>query len=686
MRTQRILATVVLALALASAVSLGAQSRSAEVEFKAAEQKELAKGDLPGAIKDYERIAKGSDRALAAQAVLRIAGIRAKLGDAEARKVYERVVREFPEQTAAVAAARAYLGSPSATPHLVRSKHEVEFAKQLPTTSRISADGRYLSIAGDDGVLLIRDLRTGQMRPVTGTPKERGYADAAFGTFSRDGKQLVFAASGTPLTRTELRVIDLQQGGIPKSRTVFSERLIQPWGWTPDGKSIVVGVIRDDQTRHVGIVSVADGSYRDLKAFAGVNNSVLVSPDGKYVATDVAVESGNIQRDLVVIATESGQQTPRLEHPADDRVMGWSPDSRYLIFSSNRNTGSQALYAQLLVNGQPQGVPRLLEKEWGSVIPFGVSSAGALFYRPAQSASTNATDIRIVAFDFERGQAASPSALVHEERRGSVDGPGWSRDGKFLAYRLLDPDGQRASIIVRSLETGGSRAFPLTFAINGGVKWHPDGKSLLVAQVGDARDPGVFRIDAATGEATRIANGMNVAVSPDGTTLYFRQPQPATPAGSGEVRIVARNLASGAEREVIRRPLGPGFQLSPDGRYFAQHLAQATTGRMMLIVPVDGTAPREVPLPRTNLAFLSWTPDSRSVLFRANDTSDEVWQVAMDGKATKLDFVSADLRVPGNWTVHPDKRQIAYTSVASVGQQESGLWVLENFLSVLDGK
>ena len=682
MRRRQIPATLMLVLVLAGAVSLAAQSRSAEVEFKAAEQKELVRGDLKGAIKDYERIAKGSNRTLAAQAVLRIAGIHAKLGDAEARKVYERVVSQFPEQTAAVATARARLGSLSGTAHAIQGRREVEFAKgPLPSTFKMSPDGRYLSTTGDNGELITRDLRTGQTRPVTGTAKERGYEFASFGTFSPDGKQMVFLASGSPLTRGELRIVDLQERGIPRARKLFGEEA-KPYGWTPDGKSIVVGIVRDDRSRHLGLVTVADGSYRELKPF--FDDPVFLSPDGKYVANAIATAPGNGPRDLVVFAIENGQQVPRLEHPADDRVMGWSPDSRHLIFSSDRNTGSPALYAQLIAGGQPQGVPVLLQKDWAQVYPVAISSSGALFYRAPGTTST-ATDIRIVAFDFERGQPASPSMLLHEERRGSVDSPGWSRDGKSLAYRLLHPGGQRASLIVRSLETGDSREFPLGFDINGNVKWHPDGKSLLVAQVAGARDPGVFRVDAATGEMTRIGNGMNVAVSPDGTTLYFRQPQPATAAGPGDVRIVARTLVSGVEREVIRRPLGPGFSLSPDGRYFAQHFIQARLDNRMLIVPVDGTAPREVPLPRTNLGFLTWTPDGRSILFGANDSS-EMWQVAMDGRATKLNFIPEDWRAPGAWALHPDRRQVAYTSVASVGQQESGLWVLENFLSVLDPK
>ena len=184
--------------------------------------------------------------------MLRIAGIHVKLGDAAARKVYERVVSEFSEQTAAVATARARLGSLAGPARVVRSKHEVEFVKgELSPTVRVSADGRYISMTGDNGELAVRDLRTGQTRFLTGTPKERGYEFASFGTFSQDGKQMAFTASGSPLTRSEIRVVHLQERGIPKPRTIFSERSIQPWGWTPDGTSIVVSVIRDLTPREI---------------------------------------------------------------------------------------------------------------------------------------------------------------------------------------------------------------------------------------------------------------------------------------------------------------------------------------------------------------------------------------------------------------------------------------------------
>src|SRR4030095_1541515 len=98
------------ALAFTSGVLLMAQSsRSAEIQFKAAQQREVIEGDLKGAIKEYERLAKGKDRALAAQALLRMAECYQKLGSADARRTYERLVREFADQTQAVAIARSHL-------------------------------------------------------------------------------------------------------------------------------------------------------------------------------------------------------------------------------------------------------------------------------------------------------------------------------------------------------------------------------------------------------------------------------------------------------------------------------------------------------------------------------------------------------------------------------------------------
>jgi len=79
---------------------------SSEVALRAAIQKEVVDGDLGGAIRMYEAIAEGGNPATAAQALLRMGRCYERLGDPEARKVYQRVLTQFAGQKEAAQEAR----------------------------------------------------------------------------------------------------------------------------------------------------------------------------------------------------------------------------------------------------------------------------------------------------------------------------------------------------------------------------------------------------------------------------------------------------------------------------------------------------------------------------------------------------------------------------------------------------
>src|SRR5512139_1043769 len=74
---------------------------------------ELVDGDLRGAIAIDERILglPGVPRAVAARALLHLGECHEKLGHAEARKAYERLVREFADQAEEAERARARLAA-----------------------------------------------------------------------------------------------------------------------------------------------------------------------------------------------------------------------------------------------------------------------------------------------------------------------------------------------------------------------------------------------------------------------------------------------------------------------------------------------------------------------------------------------------------------------------------------------
>ena len=93
-----------------------ASDASAQVALRAAIKIETIDGNLKGAIEVYAKIVAQypNSRRVAAEALARMAGCYEHLGAAqadEARKVYERIVREFSDQTALVAQAQARLSA-----------------------------------------------------------------------------------------------------------------------------------------------------------------------------------------------------------------------------------------------------------------------------------------------------------------------------------------------------------------------------------------------------------------------------------------------------------------------------------------------------------------------------------------------------------------------------------------------
>ena len=105
---------VAVALSLTGSAISAAQSSQSGILLESARQKETLEGDLRGAIRIYQDIVNRfgrSDRAAAASAMLRIAECYERLGDPQGSQIYQRLMAEYPEQTAAVATARTRLAS-----------------------------------------------------------------------------------------------------------------------------------------------------------------------------------------------------------------------------------------------------------------------------------------------------------------------------------------------------------------------------------------------------------------------------------------------------------------------------------------------------------------------------------------------------------------------------------------------
>src|ERR1051326_9068684 len=164
---------VAITLIVLTVALLAQNSRPAEVELRAAQQKAEVEGDLSGAIKQYQAITTKykNDRGIVAMALVRMAECYEKLGDTESRKLYQRVVREYADVQDQAAVAKARLDKQGNA--LASDGH----GKRLLCSDcgdyedTISADGRYVAFADyATGDAAIRDLFTGETKRVTAKP------------------------------------------------------------------------------------------------------------------------------------------------------------------------------------------------------------------------------------------------------------------------------------------------------------------------------------------------------------------------------------------------------------------------------------------------------------------------------------------------------------------------------------
>jgi Tol biopolymer transport system component len=158
--------------------------------------------------------------------------------------------------------------------------------------------------------------------------------------WSPDGRSLVFGHNQTG--KTELFVVDVDGGRMRRLTTNASGQDYRP-AWSPDGSSIAFG--RDAGLADLWVVDAGGSSARSLTSFRdgsvdeGVDHPAW-SPDGKSIAFDVAkTDSGRFgsSADIYMVRMDSGEVTPLVDTPADERAPTWSPDGSKIAFLSNQD-------------------------------------------------------------------------------------------------------------------------------------------------------------------------------------------------------------------------------------------------------------------------------------------------------------------------------------------------------------
>ena len=690
----------VLALALSSA-----GQQSAEQLYKSGLYEEEVGGNLQKAIGIYQDLLKRfpDSRSIAAMAQLHIGLCHQKLGTKEAEKAFQKVVDNYPEQSEAVREAKEklflLLGSRSLmkTGDAEFKLRQVWAGPEVDILGAVSPDGRYLSfvdwVTGD---LAIRELATGKNRRLTNKgPWTKSPEFALFSKWAPDSQRIVYQW-WTKDETYELRIIDIND---PTPRVLYrnqgKEDYVHPFDWSSDGRSILAGFYRvenssAEEISQLGLISVTEGSVKALKTHFEIQSAILkpwgfvFSPDGKYIAYDIPQENeADEKRDIFLLSVDGGTEIPLIEHPAVDTVIAWTPDSKGLLFNSDR-TGTQDVWFIRIAEGKPQGNPELIKPGVGPILPMGITSQGALFY----GLPGNATDVYVIGIDPQTGKVSSPAKKAVLLNEGHNANPDYSPDGKHLAYIFtssMPAIRARQVLGILSLETGRVRELHPDLATFNYPLWAPDGRTISVEGTGKDGRPGIYRVDVQTSDVVPIMlidKGTLVYShrwSKDGKVMFYSTGDRAGKTGS----FFVHNFETGQDERITGSPSNAHFfDISPDGKWLA--LANRERNRVIKIMPTSGGDIREIcsfEQEGDDSITPAWSADGRHIYFRKlQEPMGNMWdlyRVSVDrGEVQKLDLSMVRFRY---MSVHPDGRHIAFSSMGA-NPEQSQVWVMENFL------
>ena len=562
-----------------------------------------------------------------------------------------------------------------------------------------SPDGRFVSFTDwSTGDLALHDFSSGEDRRLTGKDSWATPEFAEFSVVSPDGKQVAYAWFGSD--GYELRVISIEDS---KNRVLFGQKntpWVWPVDWTPDGRSVLTWLSRENGVDELALVPLAGGNLRILLSTREVEQASApsLSPDGRVLLYARPQDGNSKARDIFLRSVRSGDEVGLVRHPADDVPMGWTPDGSHVLFTSDRR-GSRDLWAVAVGTAGADGEPELIKSSFGdppdNFMPMGFTSRGLFLYGTWQVR----TDVYVTAFD-ENGETGPPRKMT-ELYPGSNRGPAWSPDGSRLAWTSKRQDGY--VLVIGELDsdhlTEVQISSRMTSIAGAGIRWSPNPSTILATGRAKDRDgwQGVFTIGVASGETERIASAGPRGVlrhpqwSPDGRSVYFLR---RSDEGSA---IVVVDLASARESVVLETRVG-NMALSPDGRWIVYttdiyYQEEPNETPAIRVVSTKGGEPETIfesseVQPFTPRTPLAWSPDSSHVYFGMNVSSPtprpedrvELLKIARTGGEASPLGVSmtgfARLRV------HPDGRHLAFDTRRNRGE----IWSIENLLLALDGR
>jgi Tol biopolymer transport system component/serine/threonine protein kinase len=331
----------------------------------------------------------------------------------------------------------------------------------------ISPDGKSIAYqAGDFGKRDIFLRRVGGRNPVNLTQNSEG--DDIEAAFSPDGNRIAFRSSR-------------DGGGIfLMGATGESVRRLTDFGyspsWSPDGNKIVIAtegvleIMARSTTSQLWIIDAESGAKKLL--FKGDAVHPQWSPHGTRIAFwGLSGEGG--QRDISSIPATGGDATKITTNLAVDWNPTWSPDGKYLYFSSDRG-GSMNLWRQSIdeKSGTPIGEAKPVTSPsiWSGFLSISQDGKNVTYTNLERR-----SNIQKLAFDPEKETVTGPPIPVTQGSK-VYDFPSVSPDGQWVTFRSI---GKQEDIYLSRTDGTDLRKLTDDTFRDRGPSWTPDGKRIV---------------------------------------------------------------------------------------------------------------------------------------------------------------------------------------------------------------
>jgi len=449
--------------------------------------------------------------------------------------------------------------------------------------------------------------------------------------------------------------------------------------WSPDGERIAVQTtdFRVPSARPavsgISVIEVRTGAAKMI--FDGDAVQPSWSPNGKRIAY-WAIPLGGGQRDIWTIPAEGGTPVPVTQDPPLDWNPLWSPDGRYLYFSSERS-GNMNLWRVALdeTTGRVSGTPEAVTQGGASEIhSASISGDGR---RIAYVASVEFDGIRKVVLDPVRMTAVMEPQPV---TRGSslILWLALSADGKSLAYTTVGagdrPGMVREELVVSSVDGSSRRRIASADSRNRIVRWAPAGDVLAFA----SDRSGSYQVYTVRADGSdlqvvdpELKNTIYPVWSPTGDRIMVTHMMP------DQLRQVVLHWPRGnLAPEELPPPSDPQESMVPhdwsqDGSLLAGHIE--SKGKEQGGIALYRLQTRQYErLTRRGLSPY-WLPDGRRLLYSENDAR-KLWVV--DTLSRQVQEISLDIRGrfdSFNMALSRDARTLYLVE----SEQEADLWLMD---------